>query len=324
MLRALQAVPAESTHTPPPVTGLPLPARSGEAPTPQPPPTLAGDIDALPTRAFPRGPDAGTPGPLPTAVLPPPAAAAGVPRKMPRWGRVVLVGLAVFVVFRVAGRSREDPPQEPPAAPAAGAPQPQPEPQPDPPDPGDLADAQALAEDQRIRGEVEGLLARTPLTRGQDIQVEVDEGTVTLKGKVSRRAAAEVAHALAGSVRDVKNVEMELEVAEDARTTGRPEGDPPSFTLPVPPLPPNVVAGPHFPPPPGTPQAEALKELLKEGKKALAKGDTAGAMAAYKAAVSIDPTSREAHVGLAQATRALMGEAGRGRRARTRREPGTP
>jgi hypothetical protein len=145
---------------------------------------------------------------------------------------------------------------------------------------------------------------------------------VTLKGTVARRAAVEVAQALAGSVSDVKNVEMELEVAEDARTAGRPGGEAPTFTFPVPPLPPNAVAGPRFPPPPGTPEAEALKEVLKLGKEALAKGDATAALAHYKAALSIDPTSRDAHVGLAQATRVLMGEVGRGRRARTRRAPG--
>jgi serine/threonine protein kinase len=314
MLRALQAVPRPA-GTPPPIPPLPLPARSGEAPTPQPPPTVAADIETLPTRAFPRTPGSVTPVPLPTAILPPPGPPApSAARKWPRWRTFVLMAIALFAVLRITDSARRQ---------ARNRAEPRPSPSPNVgahPDlgsagPGEEAERGPADQDERIRGEVERMLSLTPLTRDEAIEVDVDEGTVTLSGKVSRSTAVEVAAALAASVPEVTRVVTEIEVA-GTRRPGRVlivPGPPGNLVIPEPPVAPVTPGDPPMPPmqggvapPEGSPEAQAVKELLASGKRDLQRGDAFGAMAAYRAAVSIDPTNREAREGLVRATRMMM------------------
>jgi hypothetical protein len=115
-------------------------------------------------------------------------------------------------------------------------------------------------------------------------------------------AAAQVAEALAESTPGVKGVRNELEMNKEA------ENKP--LVIPMPSMPPIVVRPPfmrHGPqaPSPGTPEYEALTELLKEGKKAMAKGAYEEAVGIYGAAVGIDPRNEEARTGMRNATAQL-------------------
>jgi hypothetical protein len=83
-----------------------------------------------------------------------------------------------------------------------------------------------------------------------------------------------------------------------------------------------VVPTLPFPPRPGTPEAEKLRVFLDQGRAALDKGDAKEAMEAYANALGLDPTSGEAHAGIARAQRLLIGEGRpRGRRGRGSPEP---
>jgi serine/threonine-protein kinase len=332
MLAALESVPTTPTPPPgvraagtPPPLPLPLPlgipTRSGEVPTPKPPPTLRGDIEELPTRAFPKGPE--TPVPPPTTVLPPPPiTGAGTPPPRPRrarWRIPALILLAFFVLSRLAGRSRHAEPKP--------SPQPLPSVAQDvvPPEAGD--ETQAAVRDAMIQQEVRHALTLTPLTRDEPIDVEVEDGVVSLSGTVSRGVAAEVARVLASRVTGVKKVVSDLEVNEETVPSARPGR--PNVNVPRPPSAPVVpfpIPNLPFPPRPGSPEAEQLRIHLDEGRAALDKGDGQAAIEAYANALSLDPTSGEAHSGMARAQRLIIGQhpeeqRPRGRRGRRSPEP---
>jgi serine/threonine protein kinase len=319
MLRALQAVPVTASRTPPPLPlpmPLGLPSRTGEAPTPQPPATLAGRMEEQPTRAFPKTPQPVTPVALPTSVVPPPPLTGGTPPKRRLgWRRILLVILAVGVLARWnrSSHRKDETPQPSPSVEAFVVP----DIVPDLPD--DASEASRRARDEILKGQVEHMLKLTPLTRDETIEVEVDEGTVTLTGKVSRGLAVEIARALASSVPGVKKVESELEVQQEA-LPGPPGPEKGQHPIPAP-RPPVVPPGPRFPPAEGTPEADALKELLESGRKSLAERDGLGALAAYSSVLAFDPTSREAHQGMARAKRLMTEERARERRARSRQPP---
>lgn len=74
--------------------------------------------------------------------------------------------------------------------------------------------------DEEIKHEIEDDVIRRALWREPaEIRVSVDDGGVTLEGRVERRTEAEVAEALVGRVAGVVSVESRLRWGEDDRST---------------------------------------------------------------------------------------------------------
>lgn len=307
------AMPLRTPTPPATVTPRPSPAPQPRATppgahrtTPQPPPTIAGDIADRPTRLFPGGGAdapttvgaptvAGAPG-LPAAPLPLPLPPAGPAPPVRRgWVRRMLpwmaVGLFFIVIFNQRERRRAaeiERQAEEVAAQATSEEQPSP----------------SSPDDSDVQEGVERLLGSARATREEEIEVDVDEGVVTLSGRVGDPAVAQVAEALAESYPGVKAVRNRLRVPEAQAADGR------TFPAPqVPPVPP--VGHPDAQPPqPGSPQHAALADLLREGKEALQKGEVEAAVGIYGAALSLDPRNQEARRGMQEAARRM--------RARTR------
>jgi hypothetical protein len=241
--------------------------------------------------------------PMPTPPPPPlrPASSHG-PR--PRWGRRALwssgVALLFLVMFLAVVDSRRDSRRET----AAGT-DPQAETSPPAEAPGD-ADLQEG---------IERLLESARATRDHDIEVHVHDRVATLTGEIEDPSAAQVAEALAESYPGIKSVQNQIELpggrkadqaearkeaekaAEAAAEIAVREGR--RIVIPLPP----VIAG--RPPEPGSPQAEAVTDLLREGKEALEKNEVEDAMALYSAALSLDPRNRQARVGIQEAARRM-------------------
>jgi serine/threonine protein kinase len=285
-------VPVAPQRTPTPRTPLPLPPQ----PTPPgAPPTRVEDIAERPTRMFPGtppptstfgAPTVTTPAPghprPPMPPLPPPGSADLGPS--PWWLKRVLVwtavGLLIALVFGARNKERDRREAERERAAAAAAPSPETTAS---PDDGDLQDG------------IERLLGNAKATKEEHIGVDVDEGVVTLSGSVGDPAAAQVAEALAESYPGVKGVQNEIELPE------REEGGH-ALRIPIPRMPPVIIGRPGAGrPSPGTPQHEALTELLKEGKKAMARGSAEEAMAIYGSALAIDGRNEEARQGMHEA-----------------------
>jgi hypothetical protein len=283
--------PPPRPATPPRSTALP--------PRPTPPhaaPTRVEDIADRPTRLFPGGggettrtfgaPTVTTPGPgYPRPPMPPlPAAAAGAGRPRWSWKKRILVwggGLAVLaIVLGDDEKRREGEPQAAVATPAS-------------------PDASASPADGDLQDGIERMLSTARATKEENIAVDVDEGTVTLSGEVADPATRQIAEALAESHPGVSGVRNEIEVTPRTESRRAERG------VPVPSLPPILVPrGEHpplGPPSPGTAQHEALQELLKEGKAALARGQPEEALAIYGSALALDGRNLEARRGIEQA-----------------------
>jgi serine/threonine protein kinase len=293
--------PPNTSRTPPvpapprtPTPRTPLPS----LPLPTPPgaqPTRVEDIAERPTRMFPGtppptstfgAPTLTTPAPgyprPPMPPLPPPGSANIGPS--PWWLKKVLiwtaVGLFIAAVFSSRNHQRDRREAERQRA-AETAPSPEVA---GSPDDGDVQDG------------IERLLGNAKATKEENIDVEVDEGVVTLSGSVGDPAAAQVAEALAESYPGVKGVRNQLELPQHAEGGGR------TLNIPIPKMPPIIVGRPGAAgPAPGTPQYEALTELLKEGKKAIARGEAEEALAIYGSALAIDGRNLEAHRGMQEA-----------------------
>jgi serine/threonine-protein kinase len=300
--RPAAALPARAT--PPSVTPPPRTPPAHQRPTPQPAPTRVEDIAERPTRVFEGGAvtAVGTPTmaggpartPMPVPPLPPPRTPAP-PGTRPRRMRQVLMwsGVAFLLLMIFGARDRRRAENTGPGE----------------ADPQAEASAEAgVPDDDALQQGIERLLHGARATREHEIDVEVEEGVVTLSGDVRDPAAAQVAEALAESYPGVKSVRnqialpgaKEAEKAAEAAEKADPESR--KVVIPVPPIPP-VIAG--EPPAPGTPQAQALADLLREGREALQKDRIEDAMALYSVAISLDNRNREARQGLQEATRRM-------------------
>jgi len=299
----------------------PPPARTPPPPTPPPPPaTGLQDIAERPTRMFPdAGADTSVGGGAPTVMgpaggrfptPPPPPRLPGPPAGVHfMWMKQAMlwavVGGLIASFFVAAQRSRE-------RADARSMAEPSPE----------AAESSSAHDDGDLQDGIENLLGNARATREENIDVDVTDGVATLSGTVEDPAAARVAEALAESFPGIKSVEnkIELHQDEDAKAkqkekTGVVAG-PGEIVIPMPNLPhmPPVVIAPQGPgnqaPAPGTPQAEALSELLKEGRKALAKGRGDEAIGIFTAALMIDNRNEEARQGMQQAARMMRRQFG--------------
>jgi serine/threonine protein kinase len=153
------------------------------------------------------------------------------------------------------------------------------------------ADHKAAVSDEDLQASVEKVLTSSKLTKQEEIDVNADNGTVTLSGGVSAPLVSQVAQALAETVPGVDKVNNRLKVVEG-------HGGPP------PPGWPDLSGIPFLhPPAPGSAQAKALAELLDQGQRALKNDQPEEALGVFTAALSLDPKNRTARRGLEQASR---------------------
>jgi serine/threonine protein kinase len=290
--------PAVPVMTPPPVR-----TPSG-SPTPRPlTPTELAQIEAQPTKMMPSTP---TPAPTfmqgtPTVMQPP-----GAQRRRPWWQWVVASGVIVFAMCSgLCARACSDHDERPsaPASPESASGDKEPS----------AADAikeglkEAIQEidDDTIQESVEERLAASKATAEHDFSVRVKDGVVTLKGRAPSGAVAQVAEALAETVRGVKEIHNEIRTPEGPRgprAGEHPKGVPaPGPVAPMPPVPRPPGASP---PDPDSPEGQALRELLKRGHEAMAADKPEEALRHYGAAMSLDPGNEEANKGLQKAAAA--------------------
>jgi hypothetical protein len=153
------------------------------------------------------------------------------------------------------------------------------------------SDHKTAASDEELQAAVQKVLTSSKLTKEEEIDVNVDSGTVTLSGGVSAPLVSQVAQALAETVPGVDRVNNRLKVAEG-------HGGPP------PPGWPDQSGIPFLHPPvPGSPEAKALAELLDEGQQALKADRPEEALGVFGAALMLDPKNRAARRGLEEASR---------------------
>jgi serine/threonine protein kinase len=327
-------------------------AVGGDAARPVTPRPVPFDIDRHETRVMPRTPPVSGPPPLPAAAtawrtppslpqtpapsatavtpgrpatawtpvpptvftppVPPPRAVTSPPRargrgKRPWW--IWLVAAVVVVSFCNRDRPRSRSAREGASSPSPSAEVSAPTAE------GDAVDADAhVGRDDDIEAAVERALRANPRTRRQDIEIDVDEGVVTLSGRAPAGAARE-AEALTRRTDGVKAVVNEVEVMEGDGSDHPPHAGPPGPHVPGP-IPP-------FPPVPrGRPSAdaEAVDRLLREAREALRSGNAGEAMAKFGAAMGMDPDNEEAREGMKAAT-ILLGES---IRRRVPRPPPSP
>src|SRR5262249_42510351 len=203
---------------------------------------------------------------------------------MGRWWFWVGIGIVASVFSHSAReerrRQRETEARSAAEAPAAVNPSAHPNPDPHP----------APASDEDLQEKVEEALKSSKLTRDEEIQVEADEGSVTLSGEVKSPLVSQVAQALAETVAGSDKVKNQIKV---------PRGHPERPTVW-----PDLSQIPFFgtrPLDPGSPEGKALAELLQRGKQALADGNPEEALGLFGAALSLDPRNKIAHDGLQEA-----------------------
>jgi serine/threonine protein kinase len=283
-------LPAAATawRTPPPVLQTPVPAAtvvtSGPPPrtsTPVPYPTVFTSAAGA-TGPFARATP--PPYPPPTTVVEAPR-----PRRKRRWWMWIA---AVFVLFSFLHRDRSKPRSSRPAPSSPSA-----EASAD----GDTVETEArVARDAEIEAAVERAVRGNPRTRRQEIEVDADEGIVTLSGHAPAAAAREV-EAMARHTEGVRDVVNAIEVEADG-SDHMPHPGPPGVDIPgpVPPLP----TGPR-----GRPAADAatVRQLLREAREAMRTGNAGEAMGKFSAVMGIDPGNEEALQGMKDAT-ILLGE----------------
>jgi serine/threonine protein kinase len=288
--------PAVPVITPPPVR-----TPSG-APTPRPlTPTELAHIEAQPTKMLPS-----TPTPAPTMLNQTPTVLQpGVPRRRYRWYWWV-AGFAIVVGF--CARDHEKRRQEAEPTPEASS---------------EAAAVEELTneikqgikevlvptDDDTIQESIEDRLEASKATADHDLNVQVKDGVVTLRGKVPSAVTSQVAEALAETVPGVTEVRNQIRAPSPSPGTHpmpRPNVVvPPGRAMPVPGAP--RVPGVD-PVDPGSPEGEALKELLRRGDEAMKANRPDQAIRHYGTALSLDPTSEEAKKGMENASQAMGGD----------------
>jgi serine/threonine protein kinase len=295
---AAARTPPPIPRTPPPLPHTPVPSatvapgRLGTTSTPVPSPTVftsAAAAGGATGGAF--TPPPLPPPPLPPATAPPPTTVFEPPRgrlrgKRPWWIWIVAAAMVYSLCGRDRSRSRARRDARPsPSASVAGE---------------EVESEARAAREGEIAAAVERALRANPRTRRQDIDVDVDEGIVTLSGSAPAAAArdAEQMARHVDGVRGVVNV-IAIEGAEGAipdgavPSPGGHAGPPPSAPLPP-------VPGNH---PWGNP--ETVQRLLREGREALKAGEAGKAMGKFGTALAMDPRNDEARRGMQDAAMML-------------------
>jgi len=202
------------------------------------------------------------------------------------------VGFGLFMA--ICNRSRHE------DRPLRTEPEPEPKPAVEAPAVTEPAEQKTAVPDDHLQAGVQKALSSSTLTKGEEIEVEADEGIVSLSGSVSSPLVSQVAQALAETVPGVVKVQNNLKAG------GRHAVPPPGW--------PDLSGIPFLhPPEPGSPEAKALAELLEQGQDALKSGRPEEALGVFGAALAMDPKNKIARRGLEQAKRSMM-----------RRRPGMP
>ncbi len=297
---------ATAPRTPPPIPRTPAPAS-----TPVPSPTILTSGAGGTAGATTVGPIGSirTPPPLPppTAVFTPPPPRA---RKRRWWIWVAAAAVLFFVFHRESLKSRRARDVSP--SPAAS---------------GEAGNGEALdARDPEIAAAMVRALRGNPRTRRHEIEVDVDEGIVSLTGHATAAAARE-AEVMAQHLDGVRKVVNEIEVDGSAAADPHPEPVPSVARVPpVAPVPPGEFHGIPLPPfPHGRPSADpqTVQRLLREAREALRAGEAGEAMGKFGAVLGIDPGNPEAREGMKAAT-LLLGETIRRRVAPSTTPPSPP
>ena len=280
------AVPAVATapRTPPPVPSTPAPrptpASASRPPaswTPVPSPTVVSGGGGRMATPPPLPPPAGAPSlSAPTGVFAPPGA-----RRRRWWLWVAAAG--VFFMF-MKGRSRAPDRHDAQPSPSAEA-----------------GAAESGRSDPQIHDDVKRALRGNPRLRREDIDVDVDEGVVTLTGHASSAAVAREAEQMARGVAGVREVANTIE-AEDAQAMPHPGASAEGF--PVPPGVPRPPSASIHPIIPGV-TAEHVQEMLREGHRAMDRGAPEEALAIFGSVLVMDPTNKEARDGMRDAGKAM-------------------
>jgi serine/threonine protein kinase len=291
--------PAVPVFTPPPVR-----TPSG-APTPRPlTPTELAQIEAQPTKMMPSTP---TPAPTMLESTPTVMQPSGPPRRRPWWHWVAASGVIVFAMCsglcsRACDRHKEAKPSPSPEVAGSGTGT----------SVGDeikqgLKQALQEVNDETIQDAVEERLAASKATADHDISVAVKDGVVTLSGKVTSATTSQVAEALAETVPGVTEVRNEIRGPKESPGA---QARPPAAVMPPGP----VVPVPRVPRAPGvepvdpkSPEGQALQELLKRGREAMAANHPEIAIRHYGTALSLDPNNEEANKGIEKAAAAMAG-----------------
>jgi serine/threonine protein kinase len=159
-------------------------------------------------------------------------------------------------------------------------------------EPAGHSDRKAAVSDDELQASVEKVLTSSKLTKEEEIDVNVESGTVTLSGGVSTPLVSQVAQALAETVPGVDKVNNRLKV-EEGHGAAPPPGWPDLSGIPFPFI---------HPPVPGSPEAKALAELLDKGQEALKNDRPEEALGIFGAALSLDPKNKIARRGMQQAS----------------------
>jgi len=309
--RVMPKTPPVGARTPVPSGALPAAVPAGRTPPPfggTPPP--GGTPSPAGTMARSGGGATWTPVPSPTVVaggagmatpppLPPPTAVLSAPpsrpRKRRRWWMWVAAAAVLFsLLHRGRGNDARRPRGESPS-PAASVESAGDE---DSGGPSDAALAAAVAR----------AIHTNPLTRRADIEVDVDERVVSLSGHASpeaARQAEEMARRVDG-VREVRNtIDTEGQEGDQAEKRGHrgPQERPELPGI-------GAIRGIPFPPVPRgrpSPDAEAVKRLLKDAQEAMRAENYGEAMGKFGAVLGMDPDNQEARAGLKAAT-VMLGE----------------
>ena len=201
----------------------------------------------------------------------------------------VAAAAVLFMVFHrdSSKRGRRDGPPSPAPSPSADA---------------ETRDTEArVVRDGEIAAAVNRSLRANPSTRRQDIEVDSDEGIVTLSGHAPA-AAARDAEAMARHIDGVKEVVNAIEVEGADASSHEPHVGPPAGPggVPIPPMPP-LPGGLR----PGV-SPETVKKLLREAHEALSAGEAGAAMGKFVAVLGMDPSNEEARRGMRDATKLLV------------------
>jgi serine/threonine protein kinase len=281
----------------PPVPGpSPMAARSTPPPipsTPAPSPTMAGR--ASPSWTPVPAPTVFSPPPIPGAptVFAPPPVRGRRKRRWWLWAVAAVVLLSFFNRDSSKSKRRDAQPSPSPAV-------------------GETVDRDLQeVHDGVIAVALQRALRSNPRTRRADIEVDVEDGVVSLSGKAPS-AAAHDAEVMARRIEGVKDVVSTIDIEEPERPEQRerpeqaeraepPEGPPGPGAMPLPPVPP----GPRG----GRPVADPakVKQLLKEAHAAMKAGNATEAMAKFGAVMGMDHENEEARQGMKDAT-ILLGE----------------
>jgi hypothetical protein len=257
---------ASSTYVPPKTA-----PHSGMAPTAAPSRPTASAKPSPPSATSARRPR-----PQPTVVsYPPDEAPKG------RWAVAVGLLSVLAVGWLVFGGRRQEPLREPEVAPAE-------EPAASEVEPGSEATETATTEgpaDETILGEVQQLLAASPVLLDARLEVAVANGIVTLSGEAPSATARDLAASLARTAAGAKRVFSMITIAPSGGAAPVAAATP----VPAPAEPAPATSASRPAPPPESSKETEVREMLDRARRQIESGDHDGAARTFEAVLRLDP-----------------------------------